>query len=206
MNKVLDDPKFNDMNLGLLAASLARNWWAIALRGVAAIVFGILAFVMPGVTVAALLLLYGSYALVDGIFNVIAAISGHSGARSWWALLLAGLASIAAGVVTFFMPGLTALALVYVIAAWAIVRGVLEIAAAVRLRKVITNEWWLGLSGGLSIAFGALLMLAPGAGALALVLWIAGYAVIVGALLVALGVRLRGWRAESHVTPIRRAA
>jgi uncharacterized membrane protein HdeD (DUF308 family) len=206
MNRLLDDKTLNDTSLAIVTGSLARNWWAIILRGVAAIIFGILAFAMPGVTVAALVLLYGSYALIDGIFNVVAAVSGRSGARPWWALLLAGLVSIAAGLVTFFMPGLTALALVYVIAAWAIVRGVLEIAAAIRLRRVITNEWWLGLSGGLSVVFGALLMMAPGAGALALVLWIAAYAVIVGVFLVAFGVRLRGWRAEERVAPIRRAA
>jgi uncharacterized membrane protein HdeD (DUF308 family) len=196
----------NDMTLTNFSGSLARNWWAIALRGVAALIFGILAFVMPGVTLAVLILLFGGYALVDGIFNVIAAVSGRSGASPWWVLLLAGLVSIGAGLVTFFMPGLTALVLVYVIAAWAIVRGVLEISAAVRLRRVITNEWWLGLSGALSIVFGALLMMAPGAGALALVLWIGAYAVIFGALLVAFGVRLRGWRSEEHVEPIRRAA
>jgi uncharacterized membrane protein HdeD (DUF308 family) len=158
------------------------------------------------VTLAALILLFGAYALVDGIFNVIAAVSGRSGARRWWALLLAGLVSIAAGIVTFSMPGLTALALVYVIGAWAIARGVFEIVAAVRLRKVIRNEWWLGLSGALSIVFGALMMLAPGAGALALVFWIGAYAVVFGALLVAFGVRLRGWRAEGRIAPMRRAA
>jgi uncharacterized membrane protein HdeD (DUF308 family) len=187
-------------DVGPLAAItdvLARNWWAIALRGVVAIIFGILAWVMPGVTLASLVLLYGSYALVDGVFNVIAALSGRSEARPWWTMLLAGLVSIAAGLVTFLWPGLTAIALVYVVAAWAIVRGVFEIAAAVRLRKVITSEWWLGLSGALSIILGALLMLVPGAGAVAMVLWIGSWAIIAGVVLVALGVRLRGLRHEA---------
>jgi uncharacterized membrane protein HdeD (DUF308 family) len=183
--------------LAAITEVLARNWWAIALRGVVAIIFGILAWVMPGVTLAALVLLYGSYALVDGVFNVIAAVSRRSGARPWWTMLLAGLVSIAAGLVTFFWPGLTAIALVYVIAAWAIVRGAFEIAAAVRLRKVITSEWWLALSGALSIVFGVLLILAPGAGAVAMVLWIGAWAVIAGVVLVALGVRLRGLRHEA---------
>lgn len=128
--------------LAAITEVLARNWWTIALRGVVAIIFGVLAWVMPGITLAALVLLYGSYALVDGVFNVFAALSRRSGARPWWTMLLAGLVSIAAGLVTFFWPGLTAIALVYVIAAWAMVRGVFEIAAAVRLRKVITSEWW----------------------------------------------------------------
>ena len=149
MSRLLTD--LNDTRFAIVTESLARRWWAVALRGVAAIVFGILAFVMPGVTLAALILLFGAYALVDGVLDVVAAVSGRTGARSWWALLLAGLVSIAAGLVTFFWPELTAIALVYVIAAWAIVRGVFEIAAAVRLRTVIASEWWLGLSGALSI-------------------------------------------------------
>jgi uncharacterized membrane protein HdeD (DUF308 family) len=180
---------------------LARNWWAIALRGGVAIIFGILAWAMPGVTLAALMLLYGSYALVDGVFSVIAAVRGRSGAGPSWTLLLAGLASIAAGLVTLLMPGLTAIVLVYVIAAWAMVRGVLEISAAVRLRRDITNEWWLGLSGALSIIFGVLLMLAPGAGAVAMVWWIGTWSMVLGLVLVVLGVRLRGvW----HETATRR--
>jgi uncharacterized membrane protein HdeD (DUF308 family) len=193
----LSDPIGNIGRSATIVDVLARNWWAIALRGVVAILFGILAWVMPGVTLAALVLLYGSYALVDGIFNVVAAVTGPGSARPSWTMLLAGLVSIAAGLVTFLWPGLTALALVYLIAAWAIVRGVFEIAAAIRLRTVITGEWWLGLSGALSILFGALLMVAPGAGAVAMVWWIGTWAVIVGIVLVALGVRLRGWRHEA---------
>jgi uncharacterized membrane protein HdeD (DUF308 family) len=198
-----------DRTLGGLqfdADTLARNWWAIALRGVAGIVFGILAFVMPGVTLAVLVLLFGAYALVDGIFNIIAAITGHTGAQSWWMLLLEGLVSVAAGLVTFFMPGLTALTLVYVISAWAIITGVLEIVAAIRLRKVITNEWWLVLGGVLSIVFGVFIAAAPDAGALALVFWIGAYAIVFGALLVALGFRLRRRHTGALDEPIRRAA
>jgi uncharacterized membrane protein HdeD (DUF308 family) len=206
MNRLPDDRSVIDLKFAVLTESLAKRWWAIALRGVAAIIFGILAFVWPEVTAAALIFVFGAYALADGLFNIIAAVTGRSGARSWWALLLAGLVSIGAGLVAVFMPGLTALALIYVIAAWALVRGVFEIAVAIRLRNVITHEWWLGLSGALSIVFGVLLMLAPGAGAVALVLWIGAYAVIFGVLLVALGVRLRGWRAERGAAPIRHAA
>lgn len=185
---------------------LAHNWWAIALRGVAAIIFGILAFALPGVTLAVLVLLFGAYALVDGIFNVIAAVSGRSGAQSWWMLLLEGLVSVAAGLVAFFMPGLTALTLVYVIAAWAIITGVLEIIAAIRLRKVISNEWWLVLSGVVSIVFGGLIAAYPGAGALALIFWIGAYAVVFGVFLLALAFRLRRRHSDTLNEPIRRAA
>ncbi|HKF69568.1 MAG TPA: HdeD family acid-resistance protein [Vicinamibacterales bacterium] len=192
--------------LGFDTDVLARHWWAIALRGLAAIIFGILAFAMPGVTLAVLVLLFGAYALVDGIFNIVAAVSGRSGSQSWWMVLLEGLVSVAAGLVTFFMPGLTALTLVYVISAWAIITGVLEIVAAIRLRKEITNEWWLALSGVLSIVFGALVAIAPGAGALALIFWIGAYAVVFGAMLVALGFRLRRLRGGAFREPMRRAA
>jgi uncharacterized membrane protein HdeD (DUF308 family) len=205
MERPLRNRKWSDGTAGVDAELLARNWWAVALRGVVAIIVGIVAFVMPVVTLTALILLFAAYALVDGIFNVVAALSGHGGAR-WWTLLLAGLVGIGAGLVTFFMPGLTAITLVYVIAAWAIVIGVLEIVAAVRLRAQITNEWWLGLSGVLSIAFGLLMMVAPGAGALAMVLWIGAYALIYGAALVRLGVKLRGWREETRGERMRRAA
>jgi len=199
MDKTFDQLHFD-------AATLARNWWAIALRGVAGIIFGILAFVMPGMTLAVLVLLFGAYALVDGIFDIIASLSGHSGPQSWWMLLLEGLVGVAAGLVTFFMPGLTALTLVYVISAWAIITGVLEIVAAVRLRKVITNEWWLALGGVLSIVFGAFIAAAPGAGALALVFWIGAYALIFGVLLVGLGFRLRRRHTRAFDEPMRRAA
>ncbi len=185
--------------------TLARNWWAIALRGVAAIIFGILAFVLPGITLAALVLLFGAYAFVDGVFSLVAAVRGRGGDEPWWALVIEGLAGIAAGLITFFLPGLTALTLLYVIAAWSLVTGVLEIVAAVRLRKTITNEWWLVASGVLSVAFGVLLALFPGPGALALVLWIGAYAVVFGALLVGLAFRLRKTDEERRV-PMARAA
>lgn len=185
--------------------SLARNWWMLALRGAAAIVFGILTLLMPGVSLAALILLFGSYALVDGIFNVVAAVRRRSGDQPWWALLLEGLVSIGAGIVTFALPGLTALVLLYVIAAWAIVTGVLEVVAAVRLRKQITGEWWLAASGVLSVVFGVLLMIWPGPGALALVIWIGAYAVVFGGLLLGLAFRVRSLRGAMRPM-VRRAA
>lgn len=194
-----------ERNMAVDMESLARNWWAVALRGAAAIIFGILTLILPGVTLAVLVLLFGGYALVDGVFNVIAAVRARGGDRPWWVLVLEGIVSIGAGIVTFVLPGLTAVVLLYVIAAWAIITGVLEIVAAIRLRKRITGEWWLGLSGALSIVFGVLLMIAPAAGALALVLWIGGYAVVFGALLIALAFRLRGWRGEERAAMPRAA-
>jgi uncharacterized membrane protein HdeD (DUF308 family) len=184
---------------------LVRNWWAVGLRGLAAIAFGVLAFVVPGLTLAALVLLFGGYAVAEGILNVVAAIRRRRGDRLWWAVLLQGLASVAAGLLAFVYPGLTALVLVYVIAGWAIVTGILAIVAAIRLREVIRGEVWLGLSGVLSVAFGVLLAVAPGAGALALVLWIGAYAFAMGVLLVALAFRLRRARDEER-PPLARAA
>ena len=185
---------------------LARNWGAIAVRGIAAILFGILAFVIPGLTLAVLVMLFGAYALIDGIFNIVAAIRRRANDPPWWALLLEGIVGVAAGVVTFAWPGLTAVTLLYIIAAWAIVTGVLEIVAAVRLRKHITGEWWLALSGALSIVFGGLIMAAPAAGALAIVLWIGAYAIVFGAILLALAFRLRRAQAELRDVPYVRAA
>jgi len=186
------------------AAWLARNWWAIALRGVAAIIFGLLALMMPGITMAALILLFGVYAVVEGIFNVIAAVRGHSGAPRWF-LLLEGIVSIAAGLVAFVWPSLTALVLLYVIAAWAIITGVLEIAAAARLHNRIRGEWWLVLGGIVSVVAGVLMMWAPGAGALALVMWIGAYVLVLGVLHVGLAFRLRSGSVEAQ-QPLSRAA
>jgi uncharacterized membrane protein HdeD (DUF308 family) len=187
-------------------AALSQNWSMIALRGVAAILFGILALALPGITLLALVLLFGAYALVDGVLNLVAAVRGRQGRGPWWLLVIEGLVSIGAGIAAVVLPGITALVLVYIIGAWAIVTGVLELVAAVRLRKQITNEWWLALGGVLSIVFGVLVMLAPGAGALAMVLWIGAYAIVSGAMLLGLAFRLRNWRADRARMPMARAA
>jgi uncharacterized membrane protein HdeD (DUF308 family) len=171
--------------------SLSRNWWAVSLRGLAGILFGIITFFAPGISLAALVLLFGAYAFADGVLAIVSAVR-RRGTDRWWLLLLNGLVGIAAGVLTLLWPGITALALLYVIAAWALVTGAFEIAAAIRLRKAITGEWLLALSGIFSIALGVLLILFPGPGALAVVIWIGAYALVFGALLFALGLRLRG--------------
>jgi uncharacterized membrane protein HdeD (DUF308 family) len=175
---------------------LSRNWWAVSLRGLAGILFGIITFVAPPITIAALVLLFGAYAFADGVLAIVSAVRRRGTDRGL--LLLEGLIGIAAGVVTFLWPGIAALALLYVIAAWALVTGAFEIAAAVRLRKVISGEWLLALSGVFSIALGVLLILAPGPGALALVIWIGAYAFVFGALLFALGLRLKGLGSTRH--------
>src|SRR3989475_12557881 len=169
---------------------LTRNWWALALRGVFAILLGVAAFVLPGVTLAVLITLFGAYAVVDGVLAIIAGVRAAERHERWWSPVLKGLAGIAAGVLTFVWPALTALALLYLIGGWAIVTGVLEIVAAVHLHRA-HGEWLLVLNGVLSVLFGLLVTIWPGAGLLTL-LWILGaYTIFFGILLVALAVRLR---------------
>jgi uncharacterized membrane protein HdeD (DUF308 family) len=177
---------------GSLLPVLARNWWALALRGLAAILFGVLAFVWPGITLWALVLLFGSYMLVDGIFAIVAAVRAARREARWWLLLIEGVLGVLAGLVAFFWPGLTTLALLYFIAAWAIVTGILEIVGAIRLRQEIEGEWALGLSGALSVLFGILLVVIPApAGLLSLVWLIGAYALAFGVLLLVLAFRVR---------------
>jgi uncharacterized membrane protein HdeD (DUF308 family) len=175
-----------------MLSSLSRNWWLVALRGALAVIFGIVAFVWPGVTFEALVLLFGAYALVDGIVVLGFGLVAAGDREQWWPLVLSGIIGIATGVLTFAQPGAMALALVYVIGIWAIVTGLLEIVAAIRLRDVIGNEWMMGFAGLLSILFGALVVWQPGAGALSLVYLFGFYAILAGILQLSLGIRLRG--------------
>jgi uncharacterized membrane protein HdeD (DUF308 family) len=172
---------------------LSRNWGWVVLRGVAAILFGAFALFQPGITIAALVLVFGAYAFVDGALMLAWAIAHRLGDSSWVALVVGGLLGIGTGLVTFFRPHLTAVALLLVITAWAIAIGVATIAAAIRLRREITGEWKLILSGLLSVALGVILLAAPQTGALAMALWIGAYAIAGGALLIGLGFRLRSW-------------
>ena len=174
-----------------LASILSRGWWLLLLRGLAAIAFGVLTWSQPGISLTVLILFFGAYSMADGILGIWTAVAGREHHDHWWVLLLEGLLGVGVGVLTFFAPGVTALALLFYIAIWAIGTGVLEIVAAIRLRKEIENEWLLILSGVLSVAFGALMILNPGAGALA-VLWILGaFSVAYGALLVVLAFKLK---------------
>ena len=180
-----------DVRRGLLSF-VANRWWVVLLRGICAVVFGILSFGWPGLTLLSLVLLYGAYALVDGLLSIACGVAGSAAPRSWWVMITVGLLGVAAGIVTFLYPGITAVVLLVIIAFAAIGRGVCEIAAGIRLRKEIEGEFWLGLAGVASIAFGLILIAKPGLGALA-VIWIIGsYAVLFGLLLVALGLRLKG--------------
>jgi uncharacterized membrane protein HdeD (DUF308 family) len=173
-----------------LLHALAKNWWLEVLRGVAAVIFGILAFVWPGLTLLTLVLFWGAYALVDGVLAIVAAIKGGNPMPRWW-LAIVGLAGIVAGVLTFLVPGITALVLLIFIAVWAIVLGVMEIYGAIRLRKEIEGEWLLILNGVLSVLFGLILLWRPAVGALAVVWIIGAYAIILGAIYIAFGVKLR---------------
>ncbi len=171
---------------------LGRNWGWVVLRGVVAVLFGVLAFAWPGMTLAALVIVWGAYALADGVLALISAWQVRDqGGSPFWSLVLLGLCGIAAGVVTFIWPAMTAITLLMLIAAWAVVTGILEIVAAIALRKEIEGEWRLGLSGVLSVIFGVIMFAAPGAGALALIWVIAAYAIVFGALVIGLGVQLK---------------
>lgn len=181
-----------------MIALLSRNWWLLVLRGAFAILFGVLAILWPGPAILALVILFGSYALVDGVFAIASVLmrgageSGTAGAmQPVWAVLLEGVLGIATGIITFVWPDITALVLLYFIAFWAIFTGVLEIMAAIQLRREIENEWMLGIGGALSILFGLLLILFPGAGALSVIWLIGSYAIVFGFVMVALGFRLR---------------
>ena len=171
---------------------LRLNWHWVALRGAVATLFGVCALIWPGITLAMLVLLWGAFALADGVVALVTAFRVHDAGRPFWSLAIEGVLGVGAGILTFMWPGITAFALLVVIATWAILMGIFQIIAAVRLRKEIENEWLLGLSGGLSVVFGMLLLTQPAAGALALVWTIGGYAIFFGILLIVLGFRLRG--------------
>jgi len=174
--------------------ALAKAWWLVLLRGIAGIVFGVLAFMWPGLTLITLVLFYGAYALVDGVLALIAAFTGGTKPVPTWWLVVVGLLGIVAGLVTFLYPGITALVLIFFIGGWSIAHGVFEIVGAIKLRKEIDNEWWLILAGALSVIFGLIVLVAPGAGALALIWVIAAYSIVFGVLLVGLSLRLRKHR------------
>jgi uncharacterized membrane protein HdeD (DUF308 family) len=175
---------------GLMLRDLARNWWLILLRGIAAIAFGVLAFVWPGITLVTLALLYGAFALVEGALALAAAVAGGSPAPRWW-LVIVGLLGVAVGVLTIMMPGMTALLLVLLVAGWAIATGIMQIIGAIRLRREIDNEWMLVAVGLISVLFGVLVAIQPIVGAISLVFVLGAYAIIFGITLVGFAFRLR---------------
>jgi uncharacterized membrane protein HdeD (DUF308 family) len=173
-----------------MSERLAQNWWVVALRGAFAVLFGLLAFVMPVLTIASLVLLFGAFMLVDGGLAIVAAVRAMRKGERWKLLILEGAADIAAGIVAFAWPAITVLVFVAVMAAWAVISGVLMVAAMYRLKQT-HGRWMLGLGGAVSIVFGLLLIAAPAAGAIARTWWLGVYALIFGATMIALGLRLR---------------
>ncbi len=171
-----------------MLSMFARRWWAVALEGLAAVVFGILALVWPVPTLEALVIAFGAFALVSGIFALIAGIAAR-----WTPLTLSGVAGMLIGVLTLAWPNVSGMAVLYLIAAWAIVTGCLEIVAAIELRRLIHGEWLMVVEGLLSAVFGVVLVLYPSAGAVGLAWLIGAYAILDGILLIALGFTMRGW-------------
>lgn len=174
-----------------MAVVLSTNWWALAFRGVVAILFAIFSFLWPGITLSVLVILFGVYAFLDGIFAIVSTVRAVQGHRRWGAFLLEGIVGILAGLCGWLVPGITLAFLIFLIAAWAIITGVLELVAAIRLRRHLPGEWLLILTGVISILFGIALYIAPIAGAIVIVWWIAAYAFVFGILLLVLAFRLR---------------
>jgi uncharacterized membrane protein HdeD (DUF308 family) len=189
MNETL---KTNDV--ATVVHTFRLNWWLLALRGLVAVLFGVLAFMWPGATLITLVWLFGAFALVNGILSLVLAAKTPKGYPKVGSLIFGGLLGILAGLLAFVMPGITALGLLILIAAWAIVTGIMELVAAVRLRKIINNEWLLVLAGIASVVFGVLLLFQPTAGALVLIWWIGAWALLSGILLMILAFRMRNWK------------
>ncbi|MCE5217097.1 HdeD family acid-resistance protein [bacterium] len=175
-----------------LAAVLCRNWWVLLLRGLVAIAFGVLAWLQPGISLAALVLLFGAYALADGLLSIAIALAGRRQDDNWWLLLIEGLLGVLVGILAFAAPAAMGLAILFCIAAWAILTGFLKVVVAIALRKETTGEWRLIVAGVVSVLFGAILMAQPSASAIALLWVIALYAVLFGLLLVLLAFKVRG--------------
>jgi uncharacterized membrane protein HdeD (DUF308 family) len=169
------------------------NWWALGLRALAAILLGIIALALPGPTLAAIVIVFGIYAITDGVLAIIAAIRGIRRKERWGAMLFEGIIGIVAGGIALVWPGIGALALTYLVAAWALATGAFEIAAAIRLRKIMTGEWLLMIAGILSIVFAVLIAAFPGVGALTLVWWLGAYALAYGVISLVLALRVRSW-------------
>jgi uncharacterized membrane protein HdeD (DUF308 family) len=175
---------------------LSEKWWVLLVRGLVSVAFAILIWMQPAITLKALIILFGAFAFVDGVLGVWTAFSSRKDRNNWWLLMLWGLVGIGIGIITFVAPAVTALALLFYIAIWAIVTGVLEIITAVKLRKEIEGEWLLGLAGLVSVIFGIVLIVHPGAGVLAVLWLLAAYALILGVLMIILAFKVRGWGAK----------
>lgn len=173
-----------------------KRWWVFLLRGLVAILFGVLALIWPRLTLLTLVILFGAFVLLDGIFSVIAGFSSKTLGKRWWIMLLSGLLGIAIGLLTFIWPNITGIVLLYLIASWAVVMGIMDIIVAIQLRKEISNEWMLLVDGGFSVIIGFMLFLFPGASALALVWLIGVFAIFLGIIFIFLAFRLRNLARE----------
>lgn len=181
---------------------LASNWWTILLRGILAILFGLLALFWPEISISVLILLFGIFAIADGMFSIISELRRYGERARWWVLVFEGLAGMAIGVVAVIWPQITAVVFIYLVASWGLITGVLEILAAIRLRDVLEGEWILAVTGLLSIALGILFVLFPNASLVAMI-WILGmYAILFGILLIVLSFRLRNWKKTYGKPPI----
>jgi uncharacterized membrane protein HdeD (DUF308 family) len=180
----------------MFAQRFGLNWWSLVLQGVVSILFGVLVIIWPAISVAVLLALFGIFALLDGIFAISAAVGTAEGRQRWWSLLIVGLIGIAAGIVTFSYPGITALALYFIIAIWAFVIGIFQIIAAITGVGDVSHRWLWAFSGILSVLFAILLFTYPAAG-IAVVVWLIGfYALLHGITLIMLGFQLRGFGSQ----------
>ena len=188
-----------------MLSNLSRFWWMLLLRGLLAIAFGILVFTSPALSLVSLILIFGIFALADGLAAVVTAIRGRDENDDWWVVLLAGLAGMGVGVITFLAPGITALMLLFYIALWATVIGLLEIVTAIRLRREIQGEFWLILHGIVAVAFGVFLIARPGLGALSVLALIGAYAIASGILMIAFAFRIRGFAQRVHAAVAARA-
>lgn len=182
-----------------MSAMLARNWWAMALRGAFAILFGLAALILPFTTLASLVLLFAAYMLADGVFAIVAGVRAAARHERWGLLILEGAVNLAAGVAALLVPGLTVLVVVTLLGIWSVITGALMLAAAWRLHGG-HGRWLLALSGLVSLVWGVLLWTAPNAGALVLTWWLGGYALVFGALLLVLAFNLRSRRADGFPT------
>jgi uncharacterized membrane protein HdeD (DUF308 family) len=180
--------------------ALARNWWTWLIRGIAAVIFGVLAFLWPGLTWVSIAILFGAYALVDGVFAIVATFRAAETQQRWWPFLIEGIVGLLIAAITFYDVGITIVALYWTIAAWAFITGIFEIVAALQLRKHIANEIWLILGGIASIVFGCLMLLYPIAGAVVIMWIVAAYAIVFGFIMIAFSLRLRGHAQSTPAT------
>ncbi len=180
-----------------MSALLAQNWWAFAMRGVLGIIFGLIAIFLPGATMLSLVLVFSAYALVDGVFAIIAAGRAMRQHERWGYLLLEGIVNIVAAAIAFLWPGVTVVSFVFVVGTWAILSGGLMLSAALRL-NADHGRWWLALGGLASVIYGALLIFAPFIGALVLTWWLGAYAIVFGFALIVVASKLHARQGEQQ--------